>query len=182
MVFKEFWKTYLTKEEESAIQVLEQQILALDREWMRYEKENFMDWNQKLKGLKLDQIEPNMQIPMRDAMVEKKEFSVIWKKTQDLFEKVAGMIKKGNSHDAIIYLFTRIRRLEEMIDVLEIEERRTINYLQKYANIFQPFFDSNYGQGFFENQVLQNYETRFRILQMLKNEYDLIRYLLSDVI
>ena len=69
-----------------------------------------------------------------------------------------------------------------MVKKLEREERNMINYLRTHYNVFQKLFDSNYGNGYFEHDVLENYEIRFRILQILLNEYELIRFLLSDVV
>lgn len=182
MPFSEFWKNDLSKEEAKAIQLLEQQVISLDKEWMKYEKKNFIDWNIKFQGLSLNQINPKMQIPMRDAKVEKTEFHMLWNETTELFRKTARLIEKGKSHDAIIILFNKIRTFEEMIDKIEIAEQETISFLRTHKNIFQNLFDNNYGKGYFENEVIGNYEIRFRILGILKNEYELIRYLLSDVV
>lgn len=181
MPFTDFWTHNLSREELNAIRILEQQIMALDNEWIKYDKQNFIDWNHKFKGVSLNQLHPNIQIPQRDSVVEKEEFHKIWSETIKVFQKAAKLIGKGKTQDAIIVLFNKLSSLEKMINQLEAEERRTISYLRQYSKLFEKIFDNNYGQGYF-NHVINNYEVRFKILEILKNEYDLIKYLLSDVV
>lgn len=182
MTFMEFWRHNINEQETKAIEILEHQILTLDKEWRKYEKRNFTDWNVKFKGLTINQITPRMQIPMRDANIEKKEFSLLWTKTSELFNKTVRLISKGKTEDGIILLFSNLKDFEEAARKLESEERETVTYLRKYSSLFKPLFDNNYGEGYFEKEVLENYEIRFRILEILINEFDLIRYLLSDII
>jgi hypothetical protein len=125
---------------------------------------------------------PQMQIPMRDARVEKMEFRGFWDQTIQLFANVVKMIKKGKTEKAMVKLFTEIKQLDAMIDKLERKERNTVTYLTRHIHLFEPLFDNNYGKGYFEKEVMRNYEVRFRILEILKYEYELVRYLLSETL
>jgi len=182
MRFLEFWKPSLNKEEIQAVKFLESQILALDSKWAQFARHNFTDWNQKFRGLKLDNISPKMQIPMRDAKIEKKEFGELWKRTSFLFSKTVKLINKGKTEDAIIMLYGNLNQFEKIIKQLENAERKTYRFLQEHSQMFQPLFDNNYGKGYFENEVLPNYEVRFNLLDVLKNQYEMIRHILSDVV
>jgi len=182
MPFREFWKPNLNKDEIEAVKILEHQIIALDKEWMHYDKHNFIDWNTKFKGLKISQITPEMQIPLRDSKIEKTEFSKLWKDTSELFAKTISMINKGKTRDAIILLFVKLKEFEETIVQLENNERRTITFLRQHHSLFEKLFNNNYGEDFFDSEVIDNYEVRFKLLEMLKNEYDLVKYLLAEVI
>ncbi|MFW6272643.1 MAG: hypothetical protein ACOC2U_02545 [bacterium] len=181
MTFLEFWKHDLSRDEIKAIEIIEHQIIALDKEWSQFEKHNFIDWNVKFKGLHLSEIDERMQIPMRDADIEKKEFQELWNKTTKLFSKTVKLIEKGKKQDAIILLYSEIKDFEKDIQVIENQERKTIGFLQRHYNLFKPLFDNNYGNGYFED-VLENYEVRFKILEILMHEYELIRYMLSDFV
>ena len=141
MRFLEFWKPNLTKEEIEAVKFLETQIIALDKEWLKFERHNFTDWNTKFKGLNLKSITPKMQIPMRDAKLEKKEFEVMWKRTIELFSRTIKLIKKGKTQNAIIMLYGNLNAFEKIINKLEGEERRTKYFLEEHNGLFEPLFD-----------------------------------------
>jgi hypothetical protein len=141
-----------------------------------------MDWNEKFRGLNIKNIRPDMQIPLRDVKHEKKEFEKLWGMTTELFGHSLKLLKKGKTEKAIIHLFIQLKSFEKIIDNLEKSEHNTLNYLRRHSHLFEPLFNNNYGAGYFQNKVLRNYEIRFRILEILRNEYELIKYFLSETI
>ena len=177
-----FWRQEIDKDTFSAIKMLEHQINVLDKEWLKYENKTFIDWNHKFNGLPIKDIKPYMKIPLKDVKIEKKEFSILWHNTVQLFSQTIKLLNKGKKERALVLLFGEIKSLNKIISSLEKVEKDTLAILKKHIQRFEPLFDNNYGEGYFKQEVLENYEVRLRILEILKNEYELVRYFISDLL
>lgn len=164
-----------TKEDIIAIRHFEHQILALEKEWLKYEKLSFVDWNKKFGGMIPEEIKMLMKTPKKDMKYEKKEFGDIWKRTIHLFKECANFLRRGMRQKAIEHLLKNLNLLEKELKDLEAVETETITFLTQNQMFFQQIFNSIYSQDYFKTEVIENFELRFRILQILLNEYEFIK-------
>jgi len=156
----------MSKQDELAVNHLEHQILALEKEWMNYEDTLFVDWNAKFAGRNPQEIRNKILSPGKEILVEKKEFYHLWHRTIRTFRRCAQLLGKGRREKALEIFTSEISALKEEVTKLESMERRTLEFLEDNMHVFQDAFDRVYGEGYFEREVYGNYELRFKILTM----------------
>ena len=125
-----------------------------------------------------EQIKKKLLTGVEFGNLEKSEFKKLWNNTITLFRRTADYLTKGKKQQ-IIVLNHKINFLKQKIINLEAIEIKTLSFFENKRTELESFFDSVYGKGFYE-RLYQNYDKRFKILNILQREYGLISSLINQ--
>ncbi|RMF55311.1 hypothetical protein D6745_02745 [Candidatus Woesearchaeota archaeon] len=172
----------LSEKEVRAIDHIEHQIIALEKEWNSFSKETFIDWNKKYGRLTPMQIRERVLLQVDDEIIEKKEFKELWWESIITFRKLSHLIKTKRKKQALKLFEISYDNFKQKLKDLEFLELDTLIFLKRNRNILEKTFDSVYGKGYFDRHVIGNYSIRFRIIQILFREYELLEAVLNNLL
>lgn len=172
----------LSEKEVRAIDHLEQQIIALEKEWNTFSTEKFVDWNKKFAKLTPMQIRERILLQTEDELIEKKEFKQLWRESIIIFHKLSDLIKNNRKKQALDLFEKNMVEFRKKLRDIEFLELDTLIFLKRHRNILEKTFDSIYYEGYFDKKILGNYSIRFRIIQILFREYELLEAVLNNLL